>query len=56
MRITFVLFQASLKRNARVIAKDDVLKQMIDHYGKYSPSPLSLRQFLDFGKLLLLVV
>ena len=51
MRFAQKLLQASLHRTACVNAKkkDDVLMQMVDHYGKYSPSPLSLRQFLDFG-------
>ena len=49
MRVTNILFQASLRRSAHPKKKDDVLMQVIDHYGKYSPSPMSLRQFLDFG-------
>ena len=50
MRIANILFQASLRKNTKFKKKDDILMQLIDHYGKYSPSPLSLRQFLDFGK------
>nr|XP_002125792.1 pyruvate dehydrogenase (acetyl-transferring) kinase isozyme 2, mitochondrial [Ciona intestinalis] len=30
--------------------KNDSLRQMIEYYSRFSPSPLSLRQFLDFAQ------
>uniref|UniRef100_H2Z5R0 Protein-serine/threonine kinase n=1 Tax=Ciona savignyi TaxID=51511 RepID=H2Z5R0_CIOSA len=30
--------------------KNDSLRHMIEHYSRFSPSPLSLRQFLDFAQ------
>ena len=37
-------------RLASAMAKGDLLTKNVDKYSKYSPSPLSVQQFLDFGK------
>ena len=50
MRLINKLFQANLRKAAPTVKREVVLQQMIDHYSRFSPSPLSLRQFLDFGK------
>lgn len=54
MRLVNKLLQASLRKTSPKFKNDVVLKQMIDHYSRFSPSPLSLRQFLDFGKFVII--
>lgn len=43
----------------RFIMKNAALANVpkhIDHFSKFSPSPLSMKQFLDFGELLLKII
>lgn len=42
----------------RFIMKNAALANVpkhIDHFSKFSPSPLSMKQFLDFGELLFII-
>lgn len=56
MRLNILINKSSLRqlssaqaRLASAMAKGDLLTKNVDKYSKYSPSPLSVQQFLDFG-------
>jgi len=56
MRLNIIINKSSLRqlssaqaRLASAMAKGDLLTKNVDKYSKYSPSPLSVQQFLDFG-------
>lgn len=53
---SFIFFWICTMKFVRFIMKNAALANVpkhIDHFSKFSPSPLSMKQFLDFGELLL---
>ncbi|XP_076824702.1 pyruvate dehydrogenase (acetyl-transferring) kinase, mitochondrial-like [Clavelina lepadiformis] len=52
MRIVNKLLQAGLRRSVQndYARNENALQRMIEYYSRFSPTPLSLRQFLDFAQ------
>lgn len=39
-------------RILRALMSNASIGKLVDHYSRFSPSPLSMKQFIDFGKIL----
>lgn len=39
-------------RILRALMSNRSIGKLVDHYSRFSPSPLSMKQFIDFGKIL----
>lgn len=39
-------------RILRALMSSASIGKLVDHYSRFSPSPLSMKQFIDFGKML----
>lgn len=39
-------------RILRALMSNASIGKLVDHYSRFSPSPLSMKQFIDFGKML----
>lgn len=38
-------------RSARLLSSAGLAPREVEHFSRYSPSPLSMKQLLDFGEL-----